>query len=91
MATRYGTSYFVSLAAAVRYYRDVEDNPVGAVARKVTAGEIHIGKPVLKEGETLSVIDAGTRYAVNVQDSHKHKGHENGTHLRHRDGLGCCQ
>jgi len=63
--TRYGTSHFVSKAAAIRYYRDTEgDNAREAVERKLSEGEIHIGAPDLKPGETLSVIDNGTRYEI---------------------------
>jgi len=62
---RYGTSHFVSHAAAVRYYRDYEGADASrAVQRKLAAGEIHIGKPRLKPGERLHVIDSGTRYAI---------------------------
>lgn len=62
-----GTSYFTSRLAAIRYYRDYEDSvqaAVDAVTRKVAEGQIHIGKPTLKTGETLSVIDSGARYAI---------------------------
>ncbi len=67
-----GTSYFVSRAAAVRYYADYESGTRSgkrfqaehAVDTKLAEGSIHIGEPPLKPGETLSVIDAGTRYAV---------------------------
>ncbi len=63
--TTYGTSYFVSVAAATRYYRPYEgQHSPAAVSRKIAAGEIHIGKPALKAGETLSIIDDGTRYAI---------------------------
>lgn len=59
----YGTSYFVSLAAAVRYYRDYGYDKRG-VQRKIAEGEIHVGKPPLKSGDRLSVIDGGTRYQI---------------------------
>ena len=63
-----GTSYFVSRAMAVRYYKPYEGGNLAdatrAVDRKIAAGQIHIGKPELKPGETLSVIDDGTRYAI---------------------------
>lgn len=35
-----------------------------AVDRKLAEGSIHIGKPPLKDGETLNVIDDGTRYEI---------------------------
>lgn len=64
MATTWGTSYFVSRAAAIRYYKDYEDDPKAAVERKLRAGEIHIGVPHLKANETLLRIDGGKRYAI---------------------------
>jgi hypothetical protein len=62
--TSYGTSYFVSRGAAERYYRDYEDDAKRAVARKVAAGEIHIGKPPLKAGQRLTTTDGGKRYMI---------------------------
>lgn len=60
-----GTSHFVNKPAAVRYYRNYEyPNAVKAVERKIAEGEIHIGQPTLKPGETLNVIDNGTRYQI---------------------------
>ncbi len=61
----YGTSYFVSKSAAVRYYRDYEGSDAArAVERKLREGEIHIGKPTLKAGERLTTLDGGKRYAI---------------------------
>lgn len=61
-----GTSYFVSFPAALRYYR-----PYGfdraAVQQKLDEGEIHIGKPPVKAGETLSLIDGRTRYQITTE------------------------
>lgn len=66
--TRWGTSYFVSKNAAVLYYMPYEgsdwNDALTAVENKLDAGEIHIGKPELKEGQRLVVIDEGTRYAI---------------------------
>jgi len=63
--TTYGTSYFVSVDAAIRYYKDTEGRSAAhAVDRKIREGQIHIGKPTLKAGQTLLVIDGGTRYAI---------------------------
>jgi hypothetical protein len=59
-----GTSYFVSHAAAVRYYRDYESDPVRAVETKLREGSIHIGRPTLKPGQKLFLIDSHTRYAI---------------------------
>jgi hypothetical protein len=59
-----GTSYFVSKQAAIRYYQPAE-YPVAAeaVEDKLARGEIHIGKPDLKPGQRLTIIDGG-RYAI---------------------------
>jgi hypothetical protein len=66
--TRIGTSYFVSDLAAVEYYRAYENgNTIRAaisVGRKLESGQIHIGKPELKPGQKLSLIDNGTRYMI---------------------------
>ena len=60
-----GTSYFVSIDRAAMYYRDYHfKDGFATVRRKLNDGEIHIGKPPLKEGERLIVIDNGTRYAI---------------------------
>lgn len=66
-----GTCYFPSYGAAMRYYRPY----VGVIVRgaqvhelramvdqKLNEGEIHIGKPALKPGETLSIED--NRYHI---------------------------
>ena len=67
---RIGTSYFVSKAAAMRYYKRYNDKGYGYwrlandVANKIINGEIHIGKPQTKKGEHLVLIDDDTRYAI---------------------------
>lgn len=61
---RWGTSHFVSRAAAERYYAACETDPARAVARKLADGEIHIGKPELKPGQRLSVIAGEGRYQI---------------------------
>lgn len=61
-----GTSHFVSYGTADRYYRDYGYTPAD-VTQKVADGEIHIGKPQLKKGETLITIDNGTRYAIKTK------------------------
>lgn len=60
-----GTSYFVSKEAAVKYYKgqDYDDAEV-AVEQKLKDGEIHIGKPELKDGETLKVNKEEGRYFI---------------------------
>lgn len=67
-----GTSHFISLGAAQRYYAPYEggiEDAVHAANRKLDAGEIHIGKPSLKVGETLSVVPGEGRYQITVEDS----------------------
>ena len=72
MSTTWGTSYFVSVAAAERYYRDYFSGTRPALVKyvkgKIDAGEIHIGKPHVKDGDVLSVIDNGARYAITTQE-----------------------
>lgn len=66
-----GTCYFPSYGAALRYYRPY----LGVIVRgaqmvelrsfvdeKLNAGEIHIGKPKLQPGQTLSIKD--NRYHI---------------------------
>ena len=62
-----GTCYFVSKRAAVRYYRDYIIDTRG-VDQKIAADEIRIGKPTIKAGETLHIIDNGTRYAIEGEE-----------------------
>lgn len=69
-----GTCYFPSYGAAMRYYRpytEFEGDDTGQsiqqqvralIDRKLNAGEIHIGKPPLRDGETLSIED--NRYHI---------------------------
>jgi len=68
-----GTSYFFSRAAAIRYYKDYHyDDTAAAVDRKLREGEIHIGKPPLKAGERLIMLDGGKRYGI-VENPMKRK------------------
>ena len=63
--TTYGTSHFLSRTAAMRYYSAYGyDNLGAAVDRKIAEGEISIGKPLVKAGERLKLIDGFTRWAV---------------------------
>ena len=70
--TTWGTSYFVSRQAAIAYYTPYENNDrsdaIEAVWHKLEEGEIHIGVPHLKTGETLSIIDGGLRYAITSEE-----------------------
>lgn len=63
----WGTSYFTSKGAAVRYYKDYEgdlESAKHAVEIKLREGSIHIGKPPLKAGQRLSTTDGGKRYMI---------------------------
>lgn len=66
---RIGTSHFVSVRAANLYYLQYGHDS-SDVLHKIIAGEIHIGKPALKLGQRLEIIDAATsrrwdgRYAI---------------------------
>ena len=60
---KYGTSYFVSRASAIRYYSQYGLN-TDDVDRKIQDTEIIIGRPPLGVSDTLHLIDDGTRYAV---------------------------
>ena len=62
--TTWGTCYFVNHEAAVKYYGAYELDAAKAVETKLKEGSIAIGKPMLRSGQTLIVIDGGTRYAV---------------------------
>ena len=60
MATRYGTGYFTSYSAALRYYGNPE-----TVHAKAAAGEIHTGaRPPLKPGDRLLVDPSEGRYVI---------------------------
>jgi hypothetical protein len=59
-----GTNHFPDIKRAVDYYRSYSDTPFLAVKRKYESGEIVIGKPDLKKGEKLILIDKNTRYAI---------------------------
>lgn len=71
-----GTCYFPSYGAAMRYYRPYEGVIVrGAqmqdlrrsVDQKLNAGEIHIGKPELRPGDTLTIED--NRYHITEKEA----------------------
>jgi hypothetical protein len=62
-----GTSYFPSPAHAESYYTpywkglsDFDFNKI--IKEKIRSGEIHIGKPALKPGQTLFIQD--NRYFI---------------------------
>lgn len=60
----YGTSHFTTKAAAVRYYRAYEDEPSKAVERKLAEGQIHIGIPELRDGQSCYVNAEEGRYFI---------------------------
>lgn len=62
---RIGTNHFVAFAYAVIYYQK-QGIDSGAVQQKYVDGEIKIGPPTLKDGESLVIIDDGCRYAIDV-------------------------
>lgn len=63
MTTTFGTCNFVDRSAALRYY-----GAYGYSGREVdeliASKGIELGKPAVKDGERLSLIDRGTRYAI---------------------------
>lgn len=65
--TRIGTSHFVSMDKAIKYYRSyarMYAEVVRLIERKLAEGEIHLGLPEVKAGQRVVVIDEGTRYAI---------------------------
>jgi hypothetical protein len=66
-AMTYGTSYFRSLMHAVWYYKgQYGEYALEIVPTKIRLGEIHVGLPPLKEGESCFLIDNGTRWAIDT-------------------------
>lgn len=61
--TNYGTCYFPSIAHAEFYYHgyiggNVKPSEISQLVRhKLESKEIHIGKPELKSGQELKLID----------------------------------
>jgi hypothetical protein len=54
---------------AVWYYKNqYGEAALVLVPEKIRDGDIHVGMPPLKDGETCFLIDNGTRWAV---DTHK--------------------
>jgi hypothetical protein len=67
-----GTSHFVSVAAAVAYYRSQSphDSPKEVrsdVESKIALEEISIGEPKIQTGESLCIVDGG-RYAIETRE-----------------------
>jgi hypothetical protein len=63
MSTRTGTSYFASLSAALRYYKSYGLNRAHVFC-KLADGEIHIGVPPLKRGESYTLDAVEGRYTI---------------------------
>lgn len=82
---RYGTSYFVSRSAAIRYYKDYGDN-AASVDTKIREGSIHIGKPPLKPGDVLMTTDGGKRYMIQSANSKSNPIGSKLTHVRVKVG-----
>ena len=61
--TTYGTSHFVSRAAAVRYYQAYEDDADKAVEIKLQEKSIYIGPPPTKENESY-ILGSEGRYFI---------------------------
>lgn len=61
-ATTYGTCHFESVEAAIRHFEGTTLNARAFVARSIAAGDIIIGRPLLRHGQTLSVQDG--RYRI---------------------------
>jgi len=62
--TTIGTSYFATKGHAIKYYAQHDPSATEKeiqewVDCKLENGEIHIGQPVLKTGESLNIDDDG--------------------------------
>lgn len=58
-----GTSYFRSLPDAVKYYKPYGENTT-SVKYKIKMGEIHIGRPKIKNNEHLLLNKEEGRYFI---------------------------
>lgn len=67
MPVTWGTSHFVSLAAAIRYYRpygyDASD-----VRAKLASGEIHLGEPSAQPSSRVILDNREGRYFIVTND-----------------------
>lgn len=59
----YGTSHFESYSAALKYYKPYGYDNL-AINRKISEGEIHIGKPQSKPGEKVLLNHSEGRYFI---------------------------
>ena len=64
----WGTSHFESFTAAQNYYSTYSTGNYAQgqalISEKLATGEIHIGPPTLKPGETLSLHTEERRYFI---------------------------
>lgn len=59
----WGTEHFVSMDAALAYYRGQNFDAID-VARKLNSGEIQIGEPKLQPGQQLTLNRREGRYWI---------------------------
>ena len=65
---RTGTGYFTSITRAELYYKPYHYRDTrAAVMQKLKDGEIHLGRPPLKPGETCQPDNEG-RYHITKQE-----------------------
>lgn len=62
--TRIGTNYFVSMRRAIAYYAQYGFDGEYEASRKVREGEIRIGIPHTKPGQSLGIDEDGRYYLV---------------------------
>lgn len=65
--SRTGTAHFVSLSAALRYYRN-QGGTERDVHEKIAMGEIFLGKPECGDGERAVIIPGEGRYAIESEN-----------------------
>ena len=60
-----GTSHFVSFKTAMKHYKAYHfPDTKETVQQMIDSGEISVGKPSVKVGEKVVMIDSGTRYGI---------------------------
>jgi hypothetical protein len=66
MSTRVGTSHFRSIADAVAYYARQSGSHVSEkdIRAKISSGEIIVGPPALKAGQTFELDEKEGRYFI---------------------------
>lgn len=58
-----GTNHFISLKAAIRYYKDYDIDEM-QVEQKINEGSIIIGKPEAKPGQKIVLDQREGRYLI---------------------------